>query len=127
MLINVLSAMPRLEKLVFVIPDYHTEWFEQAIQHAELVMPSVDALVVGPYCEFMVAVCPNVDVISTNGSRWLHSRTRYFGREHYSMKLIKAAGTAVRLRHFEMTEWWEIILLEGTLLLLLLRRITYIY
>lgn len=116
-LAKVLSAMPQLEKLVFVVPEYHGGLFEEAFRQAELVMPSVDVLVVGPYCEFIVAGCPNVSMISTNGWQWLHSdRTREHGRNRdHSMRLIKAAGAASELRHFEMMEWWEIFLLEALL------------
>lgn len=49
-LANLLSAMSHLEKLVFVVPEYHSGLFEEAFRHAELMMPSVDILVVGPYC-----------------------------------------------------------------------------
>ncbi len=72
-LANLLSAMSHLEKLVFVVSEYHSGLFEEAFRHAELMMPSVDILVVGPYCEFMVAICPNVTIVSNNGWQWLHS------------------------------------------------------
>ena len=116
-----LSTMSRLEKLVFVVPEYHTSLFEEAFRHSELIMPSVDILVVGPYCEFMVAICPNVTIVSNNGYQWLPSdRARDNNRvKDHSMKLIRAAGASSKLRHFEMMESWEVGLLEGILLLLL--------
>ena len=118
MLANVLSAMPQLEKLEFFVPEYHSDLFQEAFHHANLAIPSVDVLIVGPYSEFMVNVCPNITTLSTNRHQWLHSdRTLEFGRRRdHSMKLIEAAGAASRLRHFEMMEWWDIFLLEGSIL-----------
>lgn len=114
-LANLLNDMPQLEKLVFFVPEYHSGLFEEAFRQAELVVPSVEILVVGPYCEFMVAVCPNVTIISSNGYQWLHSdRTREDGwkSSDHSVKLVNAARAASRLRQFEMTEQWNTFLLE---------------
>ena len=121
--------MSHLEKLVFVVPEYHTGLFEEAFRHAELMMSSVDILVVGPYCESMVAICPNVTIVSTNGWQWLHSdRARDSSRnKDHSIKLIKAAGAASKLRHFEMMEWWEVGLLEGIVLVTVIRQLTQYY
>ena len=96
MLANLLGAMPQLEKLVFVVPEYHCALFEEAVRHANSVMPSVEALIVGPYCEFMIAASPSVTTISTSGRRWLHSdRACESGwNKNHSMKLIQAAGAA---------------------------------
>ena len=120
-LANLLSAMSQLEKLVLVVPEYHTCLFEEAFRRVELMMPSVDILVVGPYCEFMVAICPNVTIVSNNGYQWLHSdRARDNDRDRdHSMKLIRATRAASKLHHFEMMEWWEVDLLESIILLLL--------
>lgn len=120
MLANVLSAMPQLEKLEFVVPKYHSDLFNKAFHHANLAIPSVDVLIVGPYNEFMVTVCPNITTLSTNGRQWLDSdRPHELGCKYHSMKLIEAAGAASRLRHFEMMARWEIFLLQGSVLCLL--------
>lgn len=121
MLANVLSAMPQLEKLEFVVPEYRSDLFKEAFHHANLAIPSVEVLIVGPYSEFMVNVCPNITTLSTTGRQWLGSdRMREFGRcRDHSMKLIEAVGAASRLRHFKMMEWWDIFLLEGSILCLL--------
>lgn len=100
-LANLLSAMSQLQKLVFVVPEHHSDLFGEAFRYAELVVPSVDVLVVGPHCEFMVAICPNVTMIC--------------GKRQHSMNLMKAAGAASKLRHFEMTQSWEISSLEALL------------
>lgn len=100
-LANLLSAMSQLRKLVFVVPEHHSDLFGEAFRYAELVVPSVDVLVVGPHCEFMVAICPNVTIIC--------------GKRQHSMNLMKAAGAASKLRHFEMTQSWEISSLEALL------------
>lgn len=119
-LANLLSAMPRLEHLVFVVPEESRDLFEKEFFLAKLAMPSVKTLVVGPDCEFMVTVCPKVAEISNNGHLWMilkHSRDPNVRADH-SMRLIKAAGTALKLQHFEMMDFWEPSLLEGTFRLL---------
>lgn len=105
-LANILGAMSQLQKLVFVVPQHHSDLFGEAFRYAELVVPSVDVLVVGPHCEFMVAICPNVTII--------------YGKRQHSMNLMKAAGAASKLRHFEMTQSWEISSPEGIRFYLLL-------
>lgn len=128
LLATLLSAMPQLEKLVFVVPEYHVGVFEEAFRQASILLPSADVLVVGPYCEFVVAMCPNVKIVSSNGYQWGHSQRAYengWNRGH-SLRLIKAVGAASKLRHFEMQEWWDTGLLQGTIRFLSLDLLNYI-
>ena len=81
-------------------------------------MPSVDVLVVGSYCEFMIARCPNVGMISTSGFQMHSTRSQLHCWDgDPSIKLIKAARAAPKLRHFEMMEEWRSPLLEGIICL----------
>lgn len=111
-----LKAIPWLKRLVFVVPDGSHDLFKEEFGLAKLAMPSVEALVVGPYYEFMVAVCPKLVEISNSGHQWMISEPMYHREEklNRSMRLIKAAGAASKLERFDMREWWEPCLLEGT-------------
>lgn len=108
-----------LQKLVLVIPEYHTAAFADAFSRGEVTLPTVKTLVLGPYLEFVIASCPNVVAISGDGWRWVHSKRQREerGNRHHSLQLIKAAGRAQKLHHFQILDWWELPLIEGRLYL----------
>ena len=103
----VLLALRRLEKLVLVIPEHHTETFRKAFEDSKVALPNVRCLVLGPHMDWIAEMCPNVEVIATHDWRWLHSNVDGDYKHRHSFDLIKAAGFAEKLRHFEMMEWWE--------------------
>ena len=108
-----LEGMVQLEKLHIVIPEDYTESFETEFRKINLRLPHVESLIVGPFMEWMVDLCPNAKTLTTS-SWWLHARRgdSVVRREH-SMRLIEAASNLKRLERFEMKEWWSIELLEG--------------
>lgn len=115
MVADLLDKTLGLEKFVFRVPEYHLEPFEKAFHQTKILIPNLKDLVVGPYCDFFVAICPNVNNISSNGLQWLHSGRARKGEEirEESMRLIKAAGTASKLQHFQIKEWWTLPLVKG--------------
>jgi Leucine-rich repeat (LRR) protein len=109
--------MIRLEKLELFIPEYHTFPFEAAFRQENVFLPRVDFLVVGPYSDFVVPLCPNVTTIATSSLQWLHCKRSNEGElpSEHSLRLIEVLGGASKLTHLAMFEWWNVGLLEATL------------
>jgi len=106
LLVEVMKQMGKLTKVVLVIPEFHTDVFEAAFKGAEIVLPKVDALVLGPYCEFMVGMCPNVTAISTYGLKWLRSeRSKRLGEN--TINLINIVSAASNVTRLEIKDYWK--------------------
>ena len=115
LLVKVLKQMNKLTKLVLVFPEFHIEIFQKVFEKEQMVFPHVVTLVAGPYCEFMVAMCPNVRTVSSNGWTWLHSerqKKKEVRREH-TLNLIDAASKAEKVTRLEIMEWWTVNLMRG--------------
>jgi hypothetical protein len=100
--------MQELEKLVLVIPEYHTEKFEREFRN--LIFPHIKALVVGAYCDFAARSCPNLRIMSSNGSPF--TKSRRYGYNH-TTNLIRTAGKVPNLTRLEIDEYWNRERLEG--------------
>ena len=111
--LEVLTSLTNLEKLTLIIPEYHTEIFRTTFQKANTSFPSVRTLVLGPHMDWVIAMCPNVERISTHDWRWLHSNVDGQYSHQHSTDLINSAGQATNLRHFDMSEWWTLAQLEN--------------
>ena len=102
-LASTLSTLQKLEKLVLNIPEHHFETFYWRFKDSHLTLPTVRTLVLGPCLEWIIDMCPNVEVISSH-RKWppgsIHRHTDAY-------KLIKAAGRADKFHHFELSGWWE--------------------
>jgi hypothetical protein len=116
MLARLLSTMQKLEKLVIVIPEYHTANFEA--EFTNLVFPQVKTLVVGPYCDFAARSCPNLQIMSSNG--WPFKESHRYGYLHrnQTMNLIRAAGNVLNLTRLEIDEYWNPERLDGKIKLI---------
>ncbi|KAK4544957.1 hypothetical protein LTR36_003862 [Oleoguttula mirabilis] len=104
---SVLLALEKLEKLTFVLPEYHTQRFRKAFEGLAVSLRTVRSLVLGPHTEWIVAMCPNVASISTHEGRWLHSNVDGDHQHRHDYDLIRAAGQAKKLQHFEVRTWWR--------------------
>ncbi|KAL9602409.1 MAG: hypothetical protein Q9219_001832 [cf. Caloplaca sp. 3 TL-2023] len=107
-LLKALTDLPNLEKITLIIPVYHTFIFRESFEYAKACFPSVHALVLGPYMDWMIALCPNVKTISSHDWRWLHCNVDGQYPESHSIGLIQSAGRATNLQHFEMINWWTV-------------------
>ena len=105
--------MPQLQKLVLVIPEYHTEIFAKTISGFKVSLPAVHTLVVGPFCDFAVQICPSVTTVANNGWNALHSRRGDAKSLQHTRDIIAAAGSARRLVSLEIMAWWEVDLIEA--------------
>jgi hypothetical protein len=103
--------MQKLEAFTLVIPGHHTEVF--APHFKDIVLPEVETLVVGSYCDFAVSSCPNVQTISSDGWPWLHSHRYGYGHRNHTYDLIEAAGHAQKLKRLEINAWWPPEMLDG--------------
>ena len=108
MLASSLLALPKVAKLVLDMPVYHTTFFQKAFKDRAVVLPDVETLVQGPYMEWIVAMCPNVEIIAPSGSEWPHTNVDGNFKHRLSFDLIEAAGRADKLRHFELYEYWDL-------------------
>lgn len=108
---GLLSTMQELEKLVLVIPEYHTEKFERGFRN--LTFPHIKTLVVGPYCDFAARSCPNLQILSSND--WPFKESHRYGYHHrnHTMNLIRTAGNVPNLTRLEIDEYWNSERLDG--------------
>ena len=112
-LFEVMSIMGRLEKLEFVIPQDHTAVFEIALRQVEIDLSQISSLILGPHCDFMVAYCPNIEILSSNTQHWLRAETAKSeldwifdsSREHF-LPMISAASKCPNLFHLVLDNWW---------------------
>ncbi|KAL8967422.1 MAG: hypothetical protein Q9183_002927 [Haloplaca sp. 2 TL-2023] len=106
-LLQTLSKMTNLEKLTLFIPGQHTKVFQRSFETSTVNFPSIRTLVLGPHLDRIVAQCPNVEVISTCNYRWLQWNVEGEDRDQHSTDLVRAAGQAKHLRHFELHDEWS--------------------
>ncbi|KAL9114648.1 MAG: hypothetical protein Q9227_001326 [Pyrenula ochraceoflavens] len=111
-LAETLGRLSNLEKFVLRIPDQHSEVFEVAMKDVRL--PNVHTLVVGPFCEYAISLCPNTTTLSTNGWAWRHS-DRGGWQQNQTMRLIRAAAAAEKLTDFNIDGTFEECHLEAIL------------
>ena len=103
----ILPAMQKLKNLVLIIPEFQTEAFRRAFENSTLQLPTIQTLVLSPHTEWIIPMCPNVRIVSTNSYPWLHSIVGGNYRHRHSFDLVRAAGRAAKLHHFEMSAWWN--------------------
>ena len=108
-----LIQMPQLQKLVLVIPEYHTDIFAKTISNLNVVLPAVHTLVVGPFCDFAVQICPTVITIANNGWDALHAKRGDRPSPQHTRDMIAAASSARRLENLEIMARWEVDLVEA--------------
>ena len=95
------------------IPERLTSLFADEIAKDGITLPRVHTLVVGPYCDFAVSICPNVTAISNYGLRSFRTSLRSELDKQPTRNLIKAAGAAPNVTNLEITEWWQVELVEA--------------
>lgn len=102
-----LSRYDRVRQLHLVVPYYTAAAFKTGFRKSNLEFPNVRTLILGSRLEWLIHMCPNVEVISTVGPRWLDDDTD--GRWSWQLlyNLIQTAGFVPNLRHFEMRADWN--------------------
>lgn len=70
----VLPKMQRMETLVLSLPEFHVDSFAESFSVNKVALPTVTTVIVGPFNEFVVDHCSNVEAVSSDGSHFLHSR-----------------------------------------------------
>jgi hypothetical protein len=111
-LAKILSSISRIEKMTCIINEDRAHLFSDAFYLHNLVFPTVKKLIVGPYNDYAVKHCPNVEFLSVSDQVWLHSKKGRPDRQH-SFNLIEKAGTLSHVQIFFMMEWWTEDLLIG--------------
>ncbi|KAE9374917.1 hypothetical protein N431DRAFT_405980 [Stipitochalara longipes BDJ] len=80
---DVLESMTNLETLNWGIRQGETHFFEEAFKLRNLTLSSVKNLAPGPFSEYLVGMCPNLEILENGGG-------------------IQAAGSAPKLKRFAM-------------------------
>lgn len=106
-----LSTYEMVRHLTIVIPDYSVTTFKESFEQCNLELPNVRTLVLGSHLQWVINMCPRVEVISIVSIHWLDEDT-YPGRP---CVFIHTVGKAPNLDHFEMHENWDVHLVETVL------------
>ncbi|KAL8884719.1 MAG: hypothetical protein Q9215_007294 [Flavoplaca cf. flavocitrina] len=102
-----LSILSNLKELTLVIPQPYSEILKTTFESSSHSFESVRTLILGLHAEWIIAKCPNVEVISACDWSWMRYNVNRKHGDQVSTDLIKAAGAAKRLRHFEMHNRWS--------------------
>ena len=98
--------MPQLRKLVLYVPLPHAFTLESAFEAADILLPSVNTLVVNPSCVFLVNECPNLEAAFIHPPYHWHPRWQHVDSlgltQNFKATLVKAPSLAKRLRRFEV-------------------------
>lgn len=103
-LVKFLVRMPQLRKLVLYVPLLHASTLESAFEVADILLPSVNTLVVNPLCVFIINKCPNLEAASTHPI--YHRLHISCLTQRYKITLPKAPSLAKKLRRFEAEGLW---------------------
>ena len=114
--------MPQLRKLVLYVPLPHAFTLESAFEVADILLPSVNRLVVNPPCVFLVNECPNLKAASTRPPYHWHHRWQHVDplglAQKYKAILVKAPSLAKIFRRFEAEGLWCVDDLHGILVII---------
>lgn len=113
-LARLLPQFDRVRKLTVIVPNYSGTIFKKTFESCGLELPNVRILILNSHLEWLVPMCPNLEVLSTSSVHWLTSSNGTWPTEQ-PFELIKAAGKARNLSYFEMHEDWNIELLQAVL------------
>ncbi|KAL8885147.1 MAG: hypothetical protein Q9192_006695 [Flavoplaca navasiana] len=108
-----LSMLSNLKELTLVVPQPHSEILKTTFEKSSHSFESVRTLILGLHTDWIIAKCPNVRVISACDRSWMRSNVNRKHEDQISTNLIKAAGAAKYLRHFEMYNRWSQTRLEA--------------
>ncbi|KAL8834538.1 MAG: hypothetical protein Q9176_007420 [Flavoplaca citrina] len=104
---GILSILSNLKELTLVIPQPHSEILKTTFEASNHSFESVRTLILGIHTDWIIAKCPNVQVISVCDRSWMRSNVTRKHEDQISTNLVKAAGPAKYLRHFEMYNDWS--------------------
>ena len=102
-----ISILLNLKELTLVIPQPHSEILKMTFEASSHSFESVRTLILGVHTHWIIAKCPNVEVISACDWSWKRSDINHKHEDQTSTNLIKAAGAARFIRHFEVYNRWS--------------------
>jgi hypothetical protein len=97
---EVLEAMPNLEHLKWDISPEHTHWFEESFHDRALALPSVKILESAPFGHYMVARCPNLEILRNDIDGWWWMDFR--DRTDPELMLVRSTASAMKLKRLEI-------------------------
>lgn len=113
-LAQLLPKYSNVRKLELIVPNCSGARFKKAFENNSLTLPNVRILILNSHLEWIIPMLTNLEVLSTSDVHWLTSFNGAWPIEQ-PYELIKAAGRAPKLRHFEMHESWDTELLQAVL------------
>jgi len=113
---DVLESMTSLETLRWGIGKEDTHFFEEAFKSRNLTLPSVKHLAPGPFSEYLVGMCPNLERLESGGGfMWYHGHMP--DNRDWRLLFIQSAVSAPKLKRFAMVganAGWTPPLVSGT-------------
>ena len=107
LLARTLLCLPKLQSLHLDLRQHHVEPWISAIKSTGLVLPGVQTLVLDHLCVSLVSFCPNVSTVRI---------TFPWGATVDWKETLKTALTAEKLTNLQLTNRWDIEMVDGTLL-----------
>jgi len=114
--LDVLASMVNVKTIVWDMPCEQTQVFGEAFITRELRLPSVETLILGPFSEYMVALCPNLNSLAYSLEAWHCDWQWRRGKPCPKKLLIKAAAGNTEISSFSLSmgqDYWLPSLLEG--------------
>lgn len=112
MLATALIRMPKLKLLIIRLPKDYADVFAASFINNNVSLDTVQIVAAGSFCGFVIVHCPNAGTFS---AFWGHhpcilgneaSESAEDRKMHASL-LIRAAGRATNVTHFEMLQQWS--------------------
>ena len=89
----VLDSMPNLGTIIWDMPCEQTPLFGEALAARNSKLPSIRSLSVGPFSEYLVPLCPNVDTLTYSPKEWHCDWKVKSGRPPPRELLVKAGSS----------------------------------
>jgi len=112
---DVLESMTNLETLKWTIRKEYTHLFEEAFKLRNLTLPFVKHLEPGPSSDYLVGMCPNLEILKNGGGTSWYDGYMPDNR-NWGLRLIQAAASTPKLKLFSMVcgnDGWTTSLVSG--------------
>lgn len=105
-LVSLKLELRKLDTLVLDIPLCLAQVFQKTFEDKSFMLQNVKSVFVGSGIEWIIPRCPNVERICTTGYPWRHDVYDDGPGKRNLCELIRAAGQATKLHHFEVDQPW---------------------
>lgn len=117
LLVDILASMPNLRAIRWDMSCEQTPLFREVFTTRNVKLPSVQNLTAGPYSEYLVPLCPNLEALAYSPNAYYCDWNVRHGRPCPRELLIKASARNKHLTSFTMSvrpDVWSRSDLEGS-------------